>query len=130
MAYATSAEFADSDFLSSGLEVPVDADRLLSRASREIDKALLRAVYAVDDDGLPTDVDVAVALRDATCAQAAWWLETGDEAGAAAQLNSAGSGGGPYWGGGIPRLAPDAITVLTTATDSSGCPLITGPWTA
>ena len=133
MAYATAAEFRASDFVSDGLTVSaVDAvvDRLLSRASREVDKALLRAVYTVDDDSLPTDADVILALRDATCAQAAWWLETGDEAGAAAALNSAGSGGGPYWGGSVPRLAPDVITVLTTATDSGGNPLLTGPWSA
>jgi hypothetical protein len=128
VAYATASEFAACDFLPDGVVVPDDVDRLLARASRMIDRALMRAVYDVDESGQPTDTAVIAALADATCAQAAWWLETGDEQGAAAGLNSAGSGGGPYWGGAVARLAPDVETVLRTATDSAGNPLLTGPW--
>ena len=131
--YATADEFRASDFVSDGLTVSDDDAtvlRLLSRASRIIDRVLaLRAFYDVDSDtGMPTDADLVTACRDATCAQAAWWLETGDEAGAAAALKSAGSGGGPYWGGEVQRLAPDAETVLVSATDTNGCPLLAGPW--
>ncbi|MFF1359643.1 hypothetical protein [Streptomyces sp. NPDC058297] len=44
---------------------PSDADRLLARASEDIDDALLTAVYCVDDAGMPTDPDVVQALADA-----------------------------------------------------------------
>lgn len=128
-AYATAADLSASDFLSSGLTVPADAARLLSRASREIDKALVACVYDVDDaTGHPTDADLITALRDATCAQACWWIETGDEAGVASNLDSLGAGSGPYINGRLSRLAPDAVEVLRQATDSDGTPLLTGPW--
>jgi hypothetical protein len=65
-----------------------EATRLLGHASEVVDGLLLTAVYDTDDDGLPTDADVAAALRDATCAQALWWLETGDESGAQATYQS------------------------------------------
>lgn len=51
---------------------------LLVAASRRIDRALLGACYDVDDAGLPTDSDVTAALRDATCAQAEDWIDSGD----------------------------------------------------
>lgn len=131
MAYATAAELAASDFLSADLVLPSSAEqaRLLSRASRLLDATvLMQAVYTVDDDGDPTDTDVIAALRDAACAQAAWWLETGDEQGVSAHLTGVNSGGGPSISGSLPRVAPDAVDVLKTATDSSGYPLLTGPW--
>lgn len=132
MAYATVADLAACDFLSDGLTLPSTGqqERLLSRASREIDKALLRAFYQVDHDGQPTDAKVVTALRDATCAQACWWLETGDEAGAVASVGGHSTGGGPVVSGPVPRLAPDAETVLRMAVDSGGNPLLTGPWSA
>lgn len=43
--------------------------RYLAIASAQIDRALRGAVYDVDDDDLPTDDDIAAAIRDATCAQ-------------------------------------------------------------
>lgn len=63
-----------------GVPAPSDADRQLDRASRIVDGALFGAIYATDPaTQLPTDALVIVALRDATCAQVEWWLETGDE---------------------------------------------------
>jgi hypothetical protein len=56
--------------------------RLLTRASEKVDDMLLGALYAVDDDSMPTHPTVIDAFTLATCAQAAWWLETGDETGA------------------------------------------------
>jgi hypothetical protein len=127
--YASDADLAASDFLPADLagEVGGDAARLLARASRLIDRVLLRAVYAVDGDGAPTDTKIIEALRDATCAQAAWWVETGDEAGAASSVQAA-SGAGPTWSGPLQRIAPDAETVLAAAVDTGGCPLLAGPW--
>lgn len=128
MAYATTGEL--TAWLPDGLTVPADATRLLASASRAVDRMLmvLGAVYDVDTDNLPTDADVIVALRNATCAQASWWIETGDEQGAASRLNSAGSGAGPYWGGSVPRFSPEAIEILQTATDSGGSQLCYGVW--
>lgn len=69
----------------SGLVVPSepDATRKLTRASEKVDDFLLTAIYDVDDVTLlPTHAAVIEALMLATCAQAAWWIETGDETGA------------------------------------------------
>lgn len=74
-AYATSEELAT--FLGS-VPAPEDQERLLTRASELIDDYLRTALYAVDDDGLPTDPAVTAALRDAACAQVEFWL-AGDE---------------------------------------------------
>lgn len=55
---------------------------LLRRASSQVEGYVRLARYAVDEDGYPTDPVVAQALTDATCAQAAWWDDTGDMTGA------------------------------------------------
>jgi len=80
MAYATVQELAD--FLAPRA-APPDAARLLDRASRDVDRALLCAVYDVDDTGMPTDPTVAEALKTATLEQAAWRLRMGDGASSA-----------------------------------------------
>lgn len=126
MSYATPAEL--TAWLPDGLDSPSDASRMLASASRAVDRMLtvLGAIYDVDTDGVPTDTSVIVALREATCAQASWWVETGDEQGAASRLNSAGSGGGPYWGGLVQRFSPESVEILQSATDSGGSPLCVG----
>ncbi|MFF4738783.1 hypothetical protein ACFY2W_23300 [Streptomyces sp. NPDC001262] len=74
-------------WLGPGRPAPADAERLLVRASEDIDSALLTAIYAVDDDGDPLDPHIAQALADATCAQVEWQLATGDD----------GTGAGGVW---------------------------------
>lgn len=59
--------------------VPEGAARLLRDASLEVDDMLLTAIYHVDHDDMPTDPKVRAALRDATCAQAEFRAEYGDE---------------------------------------------------
>lgn len=49
------------------IEIP---PRIMSKASLQIDRALIGAVYTTDGAGLPTDTVLIEALRDATCAQA------------------------------------------------------------
>ncbi|MEX5711823.1 hypothetical protein AB1484_26905 [Parafrankia sp. FMc6] len=81
------------------------------------------AIYAVDTTGRPTDSAVAAAMRDATCAQAAYWAETGDPQGAQAgyqtvaigrvSMTRATTGGEGRSPGG--RLAPDARLILANA---------------
>lgn len=58
---------------------PASAERLLARASEDIDSALLTAVYPIDDQGNPIEPRIAAALSDAACAQAEYWLATGDD---------------------------------------------------
>lgn len=72
MAYATVGELTawlDPD------PVPANAAQLLDRASRDVDRALLSAVY---DTTLPANV---AALRDATCEQVACNLNVGNRTG-------------------------------------------------
>ncbi|KAB2384754.1 hypothetical protein [Actinomadura montaniterrae] len=68
MAYATVAEL--TAFLDD--HEPAGASRLLDRASRDIDRLLLCAVYD------PDDADVQAALKAATLEQVAYQLEQGN----------------------------------------------------
>lgn len=74
-----------------GRPAPADAVRLLTRASQMLDSRVLRACWYVADPttGIPTDLLVVAAFRDAVCAQVDWWQELGDSTGAA----------GAGWGG-------------------------------
>lgn len=67
--YATPQELADWLELD---EPPAGASQALRDASLTVDMLLVGAVYAVDDEEQPTDPKVIAALRDATCAQAAF----------------------------------------------------------
>lgn len=72
-----------------GVPAPPEAERLLARAGEDIDSALLTAIYCVDDDGDPTDPQIAAALGSATCAQVEHWLAAGDDGtGAAGKWDS------------------------------------------
>ncbi|APD18540.1 hypothetical protein SEA_PICARD_9 [Streptomyces phage Picard] len=62
-----------------GTPAPADAERLLARASSDVDAALMCAVYDTTADGMPTDPAVVQALADATCAQVEYQLATGDD---------------------------------------------------
>lgn len=106
-----------------GQPAPTDADRLLRRASEDVDSALLTAVYCTDAQGMPTDTAIITALADATCAQVEWWQETGDTGtGAADRWGSVSIGsvamsgrrGGPQAPGDV-DLAPRAHRVLARA---------------
>ena len=77
-AFATLEELIE--FTASGtLDALNEPERLLERATTKICR-YLRASFILDDEtGLPSDVDVAAALRDAVCAQVEFWAETGEE---------------------------------------------------
>ncbi|MBI0374731.1 hypothetical protein JBE27_00175 [Streptomyces albiflaviniger] len=62
-----------------GQPAPTDAERLLARASEDIDDALLTACYPTDAVGMPTDPATAQALSEAACAQVEYQLATGDD---------------------------------------------------
>lgn len=86
MVYATVQDLNDSSVL--GYEAPSNAQVLLVRASRDVDRAIQCAVYDVDDNGLPTDNKIADALKEATCEQVAYQLEIGNANGIAHGLQS------------------------------------------
>lgn len=118
--YAVPSDWDGSDFTEG--EAPADVEKLLNRASIHVDGMVINAVYETDDDGYPTDLDVLETLRDATLAQAAYWLETGDTSGAMAGNQSMGIGsvniGGIKSTGDTPqsknasRHAPEAVEIL------------------
>jgi hypothetical protein len=62
-----------------GRPAPADAERLLARASEDVDSALLTALYDTDAAGMPTDPAVVQALADATCATVEYREESGDD---------------------------------------------------
>ena len=76
VAYATEDDLAGYVAAAAGLD---DASRLLTRASELLDDKVLMPFSIDDDTQLPTDTDIATALRDATCAQVEFWLEVGEE---------------------------------------------------
>ncbi|MFF7146048.1 hypothetical protein [Streptomyces sp. SID2888] len=106
-----------------GRPAPDDAERMLSRASEDIDDALLTAVYRTDEAGMPTDPRIRRALANATCAQVEYQIAAGDDGtGAAGRWDSVSIGPvslsgrqeGPSAAGGV-DLAPRAHRALTRA---------------
>lgn len=74
--YATTADLAH--WL--GTAPPADSRRKLARASRDVGRATRLAVYAVDDNDLPTDTKLIAAFKEAVCAQVEWQVDnTPDE---------------------------------------------------
>ncbi|RSD22005.1 hypothetical protein [Amycolatopsis eburnea] len=113
-----------------------EATRLLTSASQVIRRATKTAIYDTDAQNYPSDVDIRQAFRDATCAQALWWTETGDETGVAGQFQSMsigsvslsrGSASGAAAAGGQ-QLAPKAETELRDAGVLAGSIVQTYPW--
>ena len=128
--YATATDLLD--FM--GGEAPTGPDgsdlsesqtnALLRRASAQVESYVRLARYAVDEDGYPTDPDVSQALTDATCAQAAWWDETGDVTGADATAGPTMSLSVSLGGNGTAanqrtsaeaRVSAEAVTILRNA---------------
>lgn len=72
--YATTADYAR---YIGGAPSP-DAVKTLSDASADLDQALIGALYATDDDEMPTHPRTRQAFRDACCAQA-YFTEEGGE---------------------------------------------------
>jgi len=108
--YATTADL--DAFL--GAAGPADADRLLLRASELLDAVVVAAFEVDADTELPTDTDIAAALRDAACAQVEQWVEVG-EANAIDGLHGTSFALSGYSGRRAPRLAPRARDILHAA---------------
>lgn len=86
--------------------LPEDAERMLAAATREVDTLLLTAVYPIDAQEMPTDPVHRQAMADAACELVSWWLDTGDESGAAALYGSLSAGSIS-----VGRLANNAVAV-------------------
>lgn len=116
--YATTTDLAaylDGD------EIPDNAGRLLRDATVMIDRLLISAQYPTDVNDMPADPRHIAALRDATCEQVNWWLQTGDPNGARSAFASlhigsisiaaasAGTRSGPR---SSTRIGPQVIAIL------------------
>ncbi|WP_242908674.1 hypothetical protein [Actinomadura terrae] len=119
--YATPDELAE--FLAPD-PAPPGAARLLARASRDVDGALLCTRYAVDDTtGVATDPKTAAAIKEATLEQAAWRVANGEADGISAPAGSAAIGSvnvtrpapGTAGSGTVGRLGEQAAEVLRLA---------------
>jgi len=131
--YATEAEYRDwaGDLTASASPAQLRA------ASARLDNALRGVWYDTDNDGLPVDLDVSEAIRDAVCAIVQYWDETGDTtgSGAASQYQSASIGSAAYTrgynkegsaAGGSGGLPQTAIDILSSAGLRTVNPLIYG----
>ncbi|WP_030271196.1 hypothetical protein [Streptomyces sp. NRRL B-24484] len=105
-----------------GQPAPSDAERLLARASDDIDAGLLTARYPVDPAGVPTDPVHVAALADSVCAQVEYQLAAGEDGtGASARWSSVSAGSislsasSPGPAGGAVDLAPRARRALQRA---------------
>jgi hypothetical protein len=114
MAYATLDDLATY----TGKESTGPGDeRLLQRASELIDEALASSYYVTNlTTGAATDVNVILALKNATCAQVEWWRQTDDELGGTWQRAQLGGAAVALFGAGQPsgraRLSPRAREAL------------------
>jgi len=78
-AYATVAEL--TAYIDGSVAIPADAARLLTEASALLDyrQTASNVTFAIDPvTGLPTDTEVAEAMRDAACAQVRALIESGE----------------------------------------------------
>jgi len=106
--YATPEQLAEQ----TGQPAPADAERLLRRASEDVDDVLRTAIYDTDAAGMPTDPGVIEALAAATVAQAEYVLaQGGDDTGAAGQWDSVSIGPVSMSGRRDGPTAPDAVDI-------------------
>jgi len=131
MAYATVEEF--TDFLDPD-PVPVNASRLLDRASTKLDQLLIGAVYETDEDGLPTDTALTAVLKEAVCLQAQYISALSDETGANANVSTMTLGNqtisralkGTNGMGKTQRVSPDLLDLLQVHGLLSVYPIVWG----
>jgi len=99
---------------------------VLRRASAVIDSHTRHDVYDVDEDGYPNDQNIADAFKEATCAQADWFEDSGDVTGSQSQdgtiaiasvsIGARGrSVGGASAEAAASRIAPEAVQILQNA---------------
>lgn len=113
-AYATAEQYETW----SGEAAPANIAWLLARATELIDAIVVAGFDLDEETELPTDADMAAALRDAVCAQVRFWGEVGyynDIDGlAGSKYMLTGSSG--YQGQRAPEKAPQALRILRNAS--------------
>lgn len=136
--YATLADltaYAPAE-VASELPTGAEAVRLLTSASMTIRKATMTAIYQTDSTGMPSTEPFITGFKRATCAQAVWWLETGDELGIAGQYTNVSAGGVSLTRGGRGdsttvtgvQLAPQALIELQTCQARPNVVTQIQPW--
>jgi len=122
--FATQHDFAQSEYSEDDDGDTIEVtEKVLARASREVDDMLLSATFDVDPETqLPTEQRVLQAVIAATCAQAAWFAVTGDISGAGSargsiSLGPLSIGGKATTGAGTAdsRRSPEALSILRAA---------------
>ncbi len=116
-AYATADDLAT--YLAPDPVPAAISTRLLARAAEAVDRIALGAVYDVDGDELPTETRVRDAFLRATCEQALFMAEAGDQLGVKAGFSKA-TIGSVSWerdkragsATGQVEFAPQAVTIL------------------
>lgn len=104
---------------------------VLGKASGDMDRALIAAVYATDTDGMPTDDGVADTFMRATCAQAEYRVAHQDPAGVKYEYGTSNVGGvsvsrSPAMTGiAFYPIAPDALSILHVDGVLPSAPLVT-----
>jgi hypothetical protein len=117
--YATTVDY--QNWSGDTITPPERVTWLLARASEDVDRALIGAVYPVNTLGMPTDAADIQTFNDATCAQAAFRLELSDDTGAASRNDSTSIGGiSIHRAAGtaalaMPPLGPEALKILHLA---------------
>jgi hypothetical protein len=122
--YATSDDY--QQHVGSSVMLPARIDYQLQLASAVIDYAMTGAIYDTDDNGLPTDPDVASMMCLATCQQVEYQVDTDDDTGAKSRFDSVsisgvsmhrapGTAGNP-----LPDLAQQAALTLFNASALPG----------
>lgn len=102
----------------------------LRRASEQLDRALVGAVYAVDADGMPTDAGLIDVLQRACSAQCQYLLAHNDDAGVKREYVSTNVGGvtvsraPSMLAPALPPLAPQALAILRVAGVLPVAPLV------
>lgn len=122
--FATQHDFDQSPYSEDDDGETIEAsEKVLARASREVDEMLLTATFDVDPaTTLPSDPRILEAVVAATCAQAAWFVVTGDisgagSAGGSISLGPLSVGGKSTNGAGTAdaRRSPEALGILRSA---------------
>lgn len=115
--YATVADYRAW----SGQTFPPDArvTVLLARASADVDRAMIGAVYATNPaTGMPTDAAVADTFNRATCAQVQFRADLDDDTGTKSRLDAVSIGGisihraAGTTGQALPPIGPEALQIL------------------
>lgn len=102
----------------------------LRKASKDIDRALIAAVYRTDADGMPLDAVVADTIMRATCAQCEYRIAHLDPAGVKFEYGSSNVGGvsvsraASMTGIAFYPIAPDALSILHVDGVLPAAPLV------